>query len=207
MGCRRISSEILRHQNDAKFSQTPDTKVLGGVGTFFQEGSDLPRYLSTTIITNINPYSVNAATSYDIPVTTCYETQDVNANTPNNNTEDPNKIVNSFVYGSKSIGTLSISGDIISDSKYNNYLAYGILQSNSSAIINYKYNGALPAPAQGKKGEWELGYFDNENSLVDVSISKDRYCGVMIIQTSYDDINWTTKEIVYDVLKNYTSII
>ena len=54
LGCQRISSEILWHQNDAKFSQNPDAKVLGGVGTFFQEGSDLPRYPSITNITKIN---------------------------------------------------------------------------------------------------------------------------------------------------------
>ena len=54
LGCQRISTEILWHQNDAKFSQNPDAKVLGGVGTFFQEGSDLPRYPSITNITKIN---------------------------------------------------------------------------------------------------------------------------------------------------------
>ena len=40
---RESPKEILCQQNDAKSAPTLSRKVLGGVGTFFQEGSDRPR--------------------------------------------------------------------------------------------------------------------------------------------------------------------
>ena len=51
---RESPKEILCQQNDAKSAPTLSRKVLGGVGTFFQEGSDLPRYPSITNLTMIN---------------------------------------------------------------------------------------------------------------------------------------------------------
>ncbi|MBQ8749185.1 MAG: FIVAR domain-containing protein [Clostridia bacterium] len=92
--------------------------------------------------------------------------------------------VETMTFGKKSLGSLSISGEIDDISTYRNKTAYGVLGNIS---FSYNYDGSLLST---KKKEWHL-VADTGKKVDDISLSGSIDKGVLIVQTSQDAFTWT----------------
>ena len=91
--------------------------------------------------------------------------------------------IDSFTYGKSSIGTLSLLGDITSESTYNGYVAYA---AGENIKIHYMYDGSFQTE---KKEDWNL-ISDKSKKVNGIDVSGKIGLGAVIIQKSTDGSTW-----------------
>lgn len=96
------------------------------------------------------------------------------------------KQVSSMSFGKKQLGSLSISGDFITDNvSYRDKPGYG-LNDNSKVSFSYSYDGSL---LTNEKDQWHLTE-DTGTSVNGISLNASINKGVLIVQKSTDGRTW-----------------
>lgn len=120
----------------------------------------------------------NETTYY--PVTEAYEGDE------NSNHEiDTSYKVDVFDYGNTSIGKMSVTGDVVSETTYNGVPAYSV---NGALTFGYSYDGSLK---KGDATEWKL-FDDKGKSVAGEPFQKKISKGAILIQKSIDMASWET---------------
>lgn len=100
-----------------------------------------------------------------------------------------------FSYGADSIGTFSLSGDVVQEKTYSGYTAYGI-----SGEVSFVYT-YMDQYHKKNKEEWNL-YSDSQKMVAGLQLKEKMKEGVIIVQKSADGKTWElVAEPVYDALK------
>lgn len=107
---------------------------------------------------------------------------------------------NTLCYGAKSIGKLSVIGELELHKSYNGFKAYGI---SDNLKLSYIYNGEYHSD---EKDEWNISD-SNEKTVNGAGLKKKVRDGAIVVQTSKDGKNWTTASQKTDVFTKKASDI
>ncbi|MBR7000327.1 MAG: hypothetical protein IKI01_06880 [Lachnospiraceae bacterium] len=92
--------------------------------------------------------------------------------------------VDQLPFGRKYAGDFYVTGDDVRVKSHRSYTAYG---TTGSITFGYSYDNSL------KSGEWHL-CDDGQESVNGNKLSKDVDSGAVIIEKSYDMVNWTVED-------------
>lgn len=127
---------------------------------------------------HLKVYAVN---QYQNPTASIYEVKEGPYDT------DERSSVAEFSYGKSSLGVLTVSGGIDSQTKYNGWNAY---LSEDTVTFNYKYDGSFQSKV---KENWELKS-DDTKAFDGQKLSRKIGKGVVLIQKSTDGKKWEDAE-------------
>ena len=106
--------------------------------------------------------------------------------------------VEEMPFGRKYAGFFFVSGEGIKKRSHESYVAIG---SQGTVTFGYEYDNSLK---ESKKGKWSIED-DGQRKVKDKTLYQDVDSGAVIVERSYDTVDWTVVERRYDFFDSHPS--